>query len=59
MSMWLSAANAVAGAARRRIMAESKRQSSAMMTQGMKQVGNFWTGMLEVKPPPKKRKKRH
>jgi hypothetical protein len=59
MSMWLSGANAVAGSARRRIMAESKRQSAAMMTRGMKQVTDFWTAALDVKPPAKRRKKRH
>lgn len=59
MSMWLSGANAVAGSARRRIAAESKRQSSAMMTRGMKQVTDFWCGVLDTKPPAKKRKKRH
>lgn len=58
MSMWLSGANAVAGSARRRVTAESKRQSAAMMTRGMKQVTDFWTGALDVKPPPKRRKKR-
>lgn len=59
MSMWLSGANAVAGSARSRIMAESKRQSAAMMTRGMKQVTDFWTGSLDVKRPAKRRKKRH
>jgi len=59
MSMWLSGANAVAGSARRRIMAESKRQSTAMMNRGMKQVTDLWTGALGVKPPAKRRKKRH
>ena len=58
MSMWLSGANAVAGSARRKVSAESKRQSTAMMTRGMKQVTDFWTGTLDVKPPPKRRKKR-
>ncbi len=58
MSMWLSGANAVAGSARRRIMAESKRQTSAMMTRSMKQVNDFWSGALLTKPPAKRRKKR-
>ena len=43
MSMWLSGANAVAGSARSRIMAESKRQRAAMTRRGMKQVTDFWT----------------
>lgn len=59
MSMWLSGANAVAGSARRRITAESKRQGAAMMTRGMKQVIDFWTGALDVKPPARRRKRRH
>lgn len=59
MSMWLSGANAVAGKARRRIMAESKRQGSAMMTRSLKQANDFWSGMLLAKPPAKRRKKRH
>jgi hypothetical protein len=59
MSMWLSGANAVAGSARRRITAESRRQASTAMTKGMKQVNDFWSGMLLTKPPAKRRKKRH
>lgn len=59
MSIWLSGANAVAGSARRRIMAESKRQGSAMMTRGMKPVSDYWAAVLDVKPPAKRRKKRH
>ena len=58
MSMWLSGANAVAGSARRRVTAESKRQSAAMMTRGMKQVTDFWAGALDVKPPAKRRRKK-
>ncbi|HYD93901.1 MAG TPA: hypothetical protein VEC01_01150 [Noviherbaspirillum sp.] len=55
LSMWLSGANAVAGAARGRITAESKRQASTMMTKGMKQAAAFWTGAA---PAQKRRKKR-
>ena len=43
MSMWLSGANAVSGAARSRASAEGKRQAAAMMSEGAKQMVRFWT----------------
>ena len=58
LSMWLSGANAVAGTARSRATAEAKRQAATMMTQGAKQVADFWTGALIAPPPPKKKRKR-
>jgi hypothetical protein len=58
LSMWLSGANAAAGYTRGKVAAESKRQNAAMMNRGMKQVTDFWTGVLDVKPPRKRRKKR-
>ena len=54
LSMWLSGANAVAGAARSRVTAEAKRQTSAAMTKGAKQMTDALTG----KPPAKRRSKR-
>lgn len=57
LSMWLSGANAVAGSARSRAIAESRRQASTMMTQGAKQMAEFWSGAM-LAPAPKKRKKR-
>jgi hypothetical protein len=54
MSMWLSGANAVAGAARSRVSAEAKRQTSAAITRGTKQMSDALAG----KPPAKKRRKR-
>jgi hypothetical protein len=57
LSMWLSGANAIAGSARSRAIAESRRQTSAMMTKGTKQMTDFWTGAL-LAPPPKRKKKR-
>lgn len=54
LSMWLSGANAVAGAARGRATAEGRRQ----VNRGMKQATDFWLGMSGVKPPAKRRKKR-
>lgn len=58
LSMWLSGANAVAGAARSRITAESKRQAATMITQGTKQMTDFWTGAMLPQRPKKRRKKR-
>ena len=52
--MWLSGANAVAGAARSRVTAEAKRQTSTAMTKGAKQMTDALTG----KPPAKRRSKR-
>jgi hypothetical protein len=56
MSMWLSGANAIAGSARGRAIAESRRQTSTMMTKSAKQITDFWTGAL-LTPPPKRKKK--
>jgi len=58
MSMWLSGANAAAGAVRGRMMAECRRQRAAMVNEGIKQATDFWTGVLGAKPPVKRRKKR-
>jgi hypothetical protein len=58
LSMWLSGANAVAGVARNRIMAESKRQAATMVTQSTKQMTEFWTDAMLPQRPKKKRKKR-
>lgn len=55
LSMWLSGANAVAGTARGRVMAESRRQMATLMTQGTKQMMEFWGGTL---PPQKKKRKK-
>lgn len=57
LSMWLSGANAVAGAARARATAEGKRQASSMMTESAKQIANFWGGFL-APPTSRKRKTR-
>lgn len=55
LSMWLSGANAVAGSARGRATAAAKRQATAMMTKGAKQMVGFWTG-APVTPRKKKRR---
>ena len=56
MSMWLSGANAVMGSARSRATAEAKRQATAIMAEGTKQMVRFWTAGL-VAPAPRKKKK--
>jgi len=58
LSMWLSGANAVAGAARSRATAEAKRQASSAMTRGAKQMVDAWTGALTGKSAPRKRRKK-
>jgi hypothetical protein len=58
LSMWLSGANAIAGATRGRASAAIKKQTRTAMTQGMKQATDFWTGMLMPTAPRKKRKRR-
>ena len=57
LSMWMSGANAVMGAARSRATAEGKRQAATMMSQGAKQLARFWTSGL-VTAPRKKKKSR-
>jgi len=58
LSIWLSNANAIAGAARSRAIAEGHRQMSQMMTQGAKQVIDFWTGAAMMPTPKRKRRSR-
>lgn len=53
LSMWLSAANAAAGPARSRVVAEGKRQASTLATQGVRQAVQFWTGALTGRPAAK------
>lgn len=55
MSMWLSGANAVMGAARSRVTAEGKRQAATMMSHGANQMARFWSDALLSSP--RKRKK--
>jgi len=57
MSMWLSGANSIVGAARGRATAEAKRQTSKAMNQSARQIAGFWTGSW-MAPPPKKRRRR-
>jgi hypothetical protein len=44
MSLWLSAANAWAGAARGFWTAEMRRQQTAMFNEMTRQMMRFWTG---------------
>lgn len=57
MSLWLSAANSVAGRARGQIAAGAKRQSHAAVTQATQQVMDFWTGGLTAAPKPRAKRK--
>ncbi|CAN7764815.1 hypothetical protein LJR296_007118 [Cupriavidus necator] len=57
MSMWLSNANWIACATRGRLTAEGKRQASAAMTEGARQVATFWADALTGKKPATKRKR--
>jgi hypothetical protein len=57
LSMWLSAANAVGGAARSRVTAETKRQARSATNKSVKQATDFWTEAL-TPTAPKRRKKR-
>ena len=60
LSLWMSAANAAAGAARGRATAHAKRQASTWRTQSANQMTRWWTEVLSAAPPrkPRKRKKR-
>jgi hypothetical protein len=58
LSMWLSGANAVAGAARGRATAEVKRQASTAAGKSARQITDAWTGALTGKPAARKRRKK-
>jgi hypothetical protein len=58
MSMWLSAANTVAGSARGRMTAAGRRQAATMMTRGARQAAEFWTIVLTPPTGAAKRRKR-
>lgn len=57
LSLWLSGANAAAGAARSRASATGKRQASALMNEGARQMTRFWTAGL-LGTPTKRTKRR-
>ena len=56
LSMWLSGANAVIGAARGHVTAEANRQSEALMRATGQQIQDFWLGGMASKT--RRRKKR-
>ncbi len=58
MSLWLSNANTLANTARAHATVQAKRQTATLMTQGAKQVSDFWMAALTAKPVAKKRRKR-
>jgi hypothetical protein len=58
MSLWLSGANSVLGAARNRAMAEGRRQAASMTSEGQKQIIRFWTTALFGSPSRKRKKSR-
>ena len=55
MSLWLSGANSVMGAARGRVTAEARRQSAAMMAEATRQTMRFWTAGTLSSPSRKKK----
>jgi hypothetical protein len=55
MSMWMSGASAMLGAARGRASAEAKRQATAMTANAAKQTMRFWSSVMT--PPPGKARK--
>jgi hypothetical protein len=57
LSMWLSGANAVFGAARGSATAAARRQSKALMDHGARQIVDFWTGGLASKPTRRKKRR--
>ena len=56
MSMYLSAANKMAGAARGQMMAEASRQQAAISKAALDQMTSFWTGGF-ISPEPKRKTK--
>ena len=56
LSMWMSAGNAVVGAARGRATAQVKRQASTWMTQSVNQMTRWWADALSG-PASRKRKR--
>jgi len=58
LSMWLSGANAWAGAARGFWAAEFQRQQTAMLNEMTKQMVRFWTGAWALPPSPRSDRRR-
>jgi hypothetical protein len=58
MSMWLSAANRVAGSARGQAAAAVKRETKAVQAEAAKQVLDFRTGKAPAPAPARKARKK-
>ena len=58
LSMWLSGANAVAGAARGRAVAESRRQTATAAAAMTKAATDAWLAALTPPKPARKRQAR-
>jgi hypothetical protein len=54
MSMWLSAANEVMGAARGQASAAAKRQLAQTQVEGTRQVIDFWTEPARPRKKPRR-----
>lgn len=54
LSMYMSGANAMAGALRSHATAIARRQASAVMAESVRQATGFWSGVFNA-PSPKKR----
>lgn len=57
LSMWLSGANTLAGAARGHAQAEAKRQTTRMMTKATKEMQALYGGAPAPRPARKKKKR--
>lgn len=57
LSMWLSGANAIAGATRNQMMAAMHRQANAAMVEGTKQVLALWGVDTRSRKTPKRRRR--
>lgn len=58
MSLWLSAFNQSANAARGHVAAQAQRQTTALMTKGFDDTLRLWSGAWLWGAPPARRKKR-
>jgi hypothetical protein len=58
MSMWLSGANSMLGAARSQAIAQAKRQAATMMAEGTRHMFRVWGGAVVGKKTRNKKKTR-
>lgn len=57
MSLWLSAANKVAGSARGQVAAAVRREAATAQAQAARQIADFWTGRPAPAAKPKPARK--